>query len=92
MAPKRASGPQKQPRPNVAVSVSLPRRVGGSRYEVSIRTSPDEIVLRSDYPEVTIRVGYHHDTPIESATVRGGDLRIVLNTDLNSDRLEVRSA
>jgi len=78
--------------PTVAVSVSLPRRVGGSRYEVSVRTSPDEIVLRSDYPEVTIRVGYHHDTPIESATVRGGDLRIVLNTDSDPDRLEVRSA
>lgn len=78
--------------PTVTVSLSLPERTGGTRYEVSIRTSPDEIVLQSDRPEVTVRVGYHHDTPVQSATVRGGDLRIVLNTDPDPNQLEVESA
>src|SRR6056297_2855992 len=51
--------------PTVSLSVTLPERVGGTRYDVSIRTSPARIVLQSDTPEVTLRVGFHHDTPVE---------------------------
>ncbi|WP_135851367.1 DUF7266 family protein [Halorussus salinus] len=67
--------------PTVSLSVTLPERVGGTRYDVSIRTSPAVIVLQSDTPEVTVRVGFHHDTPVEETTVRGGDLRIELAGD-----------
>ncbi|UPV99642.1 hypothetical protein M0R88_14105 [Halorussus gelatinilyticus] len=67
--------------PTVSISVTLPERVGGTRYDVSIRTSPAVIVLRSDTPEVTVRVGFHHDTPVEETTVRGGNLRIELAGD-----------
>jgi hypothetical protein len=74
--------------PTVSVAVSLPDRVAGTRYDIAVRTSPAEIVLESDQPEVTVRVGYHHDTPVESATIRGGDLRIALADD---GELEVNS-
>ncbi|UPV73594.1 hypothetical protein M0R89_13730 [Halorussus limi] len=75
--------------PTVSLSVTLPERVGGTRYDVSVRTSPAVLVLQSDDPEVTVRVGYHHDTPVETTTVRGGNLRIELASDGD---LEVVSA
>lgn len=74
-----ADGPSDDP--TVALGVSLPERVAGAQYEISVRTSPSEVVLRSDFPEVTVRVEFRHDTPVADATVRGGDLRIVLSDD-----------
>ncbi|NEU56725.1 hypothetical protein [Halorussus sp. MSC15.2] len=78
----------------VAVSVTLPERVAGARYEVEIdaTASGSTILLRSDHPEVTVRVGFRNATAVESTTVRGGDLRIELNTGGSPDRLEVSSA
>lgn len=78
--------------PTVNVSVSIPERVAATRYEIRIETSPDRIVLVSDYPEVKVTVGFHHDTPVEETTVPGGDLRIVFDTNEDPDRLEVTSA
>jgi hypothetical protein len=78
----------------VTVAVSLPERVAGTRYEVSIEASASEsnVVLRSDQPEVTVTVGFHNETAVENATVRGGDLQITLNTDPDPDQLEVSEA
>jgi hypothetical protein len=76
--------------PTVEVEVTLPDRVAGTRYEVSIDPSSSEIVLEADAEDVTVRVGFHHETPVEATTVRGGDLRIVF--DAASNRLEVSEA
>jgi hypothetical protein len=78
--------------PTVAVEVSLPERVAGSGYEVTIDPSASEIVLRPDHVDVTVRVGFHHETAVTGTTVRGGDLRITLDTDASPDRLEVSEA
>lgn len=67
--------------PTVEVAVSLPERVAGSHYEVSITTSPAEIVLRSEHPDETVTVSFHHVTPVAETTVHGGDLEIVLTDD-----------
>jgi hypothetical protein len=85
-----AHGPTSDP--TVAVEVSLPARVAGSRYEVTIDPSASEVVLEADKVDVTVRVGFHHETPVAETTVRGGDLRIVLNTDPDPDQLEVSEA
>ena len=76
--------------PEVAVSVSLPERLAATRYDVTVESSPNaRLVLTSRNPEVTVTVGFHHETPVEETTVRGGDLRIVLN---DAGELEVREA
>ena len=76
--------------PEVAVSVSLPERLAATRYDVTVESSPNaRLVLKSRDPEVTVTVGFHNETPIEATTVRGGNLRIVLNDD---GKLEVREA
>lgn len=77
--------------PAVAVSVSLPERLAATRYDVTVETSPTaRLVLQSRDPEVTVIVGFHHETPVDApTTVRGGDLRIVLN---DAGELEVREA
>ncbi|PSQ46056.1 hypothetical protein BRD15_10155 [Halobacteriales archaeon SW_6_65_15] len=72
--------------------MSLPARVAGSRYEVTIDPSASEVVLEADKVDVTVRVGFHHETNIAGTTVRGGDLRFVLNTDPDPDQLEVSEA
>ena len=72
----------------VAVSVSLPERVAASRYEVRVDTSPAQLVLVSDDPEVTVTVAFRHDTPVAPTTVPGGDLRI----ELSDGELVVTSA
>lgn len=76
----------------VAVSVTLPERVAATRYEVSVMTSPPRIELTSDDPEVTVVVAYRHETPVVETTVRGGDLRIELDTAPDPDQLEVTEA
>ncbi|USZ68803.1 hypothetical protein NGM10_03480 [Halorussus salilacus] len=73
--------------PTVSVSVTLPARVGGNRYDVTVEGSQLELVSRD--PEVRVTVGFHAETPVAETTVPGGDLRVEFDTD--SDRLEVRS-
>jgi len=80
--------------PTVALSVSLPDRVAATRYEIAIETSPDRIVLTAENPDVEVVVRYRTDAPVAETTVRGDDLRIVLDTDRDPDpnRLEVTEA
>lgn len=79
--------------PTVSISTAVPERVAGTRYDVRVNATESNarLVLQSDTPEVTVEVGFHNDTAVQNATVRGGDLRIVLNTGPDPDRLEVRS-
>jgi hypothetical protein len=76
--------------PTVAVEVSLPDRVAGSRYEVTVDPASSEVVLRADKVDVTVRVGFHQQTAVAATTVRGGNLRIVF--DASSDQLVVSEA
>jgi len=78
--------------PTVALSVSLPDRVAATRYEIAIETSPDRIVLTAENPDVEFVVRYRTDAPVAETTVRGGDLRIALDTDPDPNRLEVTEA
>ena len=78
--------------PTVEIEVSLPDRVAGTRYKVSIDPSSSEIVLVADAVDVTVRVGFHHEMWVEATTVRGGDLRITLNTNPDPNQLEVSEA
>ncbi|MFC7155115.1 hypothetical protein ACFQPA_06550 [Halomarina halobia] len=74
----------------VRVDVSLPARVAGASYRVTVDTSasPPRLVLTSDDPSVTVTVAFDSTTAVDAGTIAGGDLRIVLTP---SDTLEVRS-
>lgn len=75
----------------VRVTVSLPDRVAGSGYRVTVNssTSPPQLVLTSTDPAVTVTVPFETTTTVDAGTVSGGDVRIVLTP---SGTLEVRSA
>ena len=76
----------------VVVETSLPRRVAATQYEIEVRTSPAELVLRTSNPEVTVTVEFHHETAVRETTVRGGDLRITLDNDASPEQLVVTAA
>lgn len=73
--------------PRVAVSVSLPERVAGTRYDVTVESS--RLVLEARRLDVSVTVEFRTETPAATGTVRGGDLRISLN---DAGRLEVSAA
>lgn len=72
----------------VSVAAPLPSRIAGSGYAVTVDPANSTLVLESDAPDVTVRVDFTTSTPVDAATVRGGNLRIVLS----GGSLEVRSA
>lgn len=72
----------------VSVAADLPTRIAGNGYLVTVDPGNETLVLESDGPDVTVRVSYITTTPVDAATVRGGDLRVVLS----GGSLEVRSA
>lgn len=71
------------------VTVRLPERVSERGYSVRVDGGTEEIVLTLGGAQTTVTVPFTTDTPVVDATVRGGDLRIVLTP---ADELEVRSA
>ncbi|WP_338741750.1 DUF7266 family protein [Haloplanus salilacus] len=71
----------------VSVAVDLPSRIAGNGYLVTVDPANSTLVLVSDGPDVTVHVRFTTTTPVAAATVRGGDLRVVLS----AGRLEVRS-
>jgi hypothetical protein len=61
--------------PEVVVRTTLPRRVAGTTYTISV--SDGELRLRSADPEVTVTVEFVSETSVTPATVDGGSVRIV---------------
>lgn len=63
---------------DVELIVSTPRRVGGSSYEIDIRTDGGDatLVLETRTPEVIVTVPLQNTTVVESGTTNGGSLRI----------------
>jgi len=74
---------------NVSVEVSVPPRIAGSGYEVRVNGSTSTLVLEGDQFEGIRRVPFVNHTAVETTTVRGGDVRVVLN---DAGKLEVREA
>ncbi|MFB6167458.1 MAG: hypothetical protein ABEJ43_01270 [Haloferacaceae archaeon] len=70
------------------VTVRLPERISERGYSVTIDGGAEEIVLTLGGSQTTVTVSFAAE-PVVDATVRGGDLRIVLTP---ADELEVRSA
>ncbi|MBX0298255.1 DUF7266 family protein [Haloarcula nitratireducens] len=75
----------------VQVMVSLPDRVAGSGYRVTVNssTAPPQLALTSTDPTVTVTVPFETTTTVDGRTVSGGDVRIVFTP---SGTLEVRAA
>lgn len=75
----------------VTVRVSMPDRVAGSSYDVEVNASASGsfLQLESHAPVASANVTFVNRTGVESTTVTGGDLRVVLAADGD---LEVESA
>ncbi|WP_299264756.1 DUF7266 family protein [Halorientalis sp.] len=70
---------------SVRVGRSLPPRVAGSSYEVSIEGGSDpQVVVQTTDPEITVTVPVRSSTPIESSSVSGGTVAVNYTA---SDRL-----
>jgi hypothetical protein len=72
---------------SVQVGRSLPPRVAGSTYEVSIEGGSDpQVVVRTTDPEITVTVPVKTSTSIEPSSVSGGTVAVNLTA---SDRLRL---
>lgn len=75
----------------VRFAIETPPRIAGSSYEIRVNeTGTEHLVLVADRPNVEVRVAYQTQLPVESATVRGGEL--VVTFDGADDTLEVDDA
>jgi len=75
---------------DVVLDVALPERLAGKAYEVQVSPGPGspDLLLETSDPAVSVSVGFTNSTPVESKTVSGGTLRVVLADDGD---LEVRA-
>lgn len=74
---------------DVRVEQSLPERITGVLYRVSLHESPDQrLVLNTTEVEVSVAVNVTTRTPLEDSRAEGGDLSIVY--DESGGHLEVR--
>lgn len=73
----------------VAVRTDAPGTVVGGSYSVTVEATPGESRLRltADDPDVTVEVPFANQTAVRNTSVRGGDLRVVLD----GNELEVES-
>ncbi|WP_424019437.1 DUF7266 family protein [Halorientalis pallida] len=72
---------------SVQVGRSLPPRVAGSTYEISIEGGSDpQVVVRTTDPEISVTVPVKTSTPIEASSVSGGTIAINLTA---SDELRL---
>lgn len=69
----------------VNVSVDLPDRVAGSPYRIAV--DDDGVTLRTDDPDVTVRVPHAATESVGETTVSGGPIRIAY--DPGDDELVV---
>lgn len=62
----------------VRIDVSTPRRIGGTGYEIDVRTDAGEaeLVLRTHDPIIAVTIPIQNSTAIAESTVDGGTLRI----------------
>ncbi|RDZ55111.1 hypothetical protein DEQ92_02915 [Haloferax sp. Atlit-6N] len=73
----------------VEATVRLPPRVAGTTYSIEVVSgSPNELVLTSTDPEVTVRVPVSTETSLTASRVDGGDVTITYDP---SSGLEVNS-
>lgn len=76
---------------DVAVTRSLPRRATGITYSVAVDPGatgdPTTIRLSTNDPAVTVELSVRTATPVEAATLPGGDLTV--SYDSGSDALVV---
>lgn len=62
-----------------AVDVELPGRTAGIPYTVEVTN--ETVVVRTNRPEVIVRVPHRSHTTVEATTVRGGPVRIAYDPD-----------
>lgn len=76
--------------PSVSVDSSLPERVAGSYYTITIDATPTDsyVVLETNRPSVTVQIPFRNATAVKNDTVVGGDISVVL---ANDGSLEVRA-
>ncbi|MCO8267657.1 DUF7266 family protein [Haloferax prahovense] len=74
----------------VEATVRLPPRVAGTTYTIEVVSgSPNELVLTSTDPEVTVRVPVKTETSLAASRADGGD--VVISYDPSVGALEVDS-
>lgn len=69
----------------VNLTQTLPDEISGSRYRMSLETSPSELILTSDDPERSVSIRVRNSTSLRASTVDGGPVRVTYN----SSKLEV---
>lgn len=76
---------------NVSVRVELPGRVAGTNYDIEVNATAGgaHLLLESHDPVTSANVTFTNRTAVESLTITGGDVRVVLTDDGN---LEVETA
>ena len=78
----------------VSISRTLPERVVGSQYSLSVRTGSDDptdpyLELTTVRPDVTVEVGVATETDVSATTIGGGDM--VVEYDTSDDKLVVKN-
>jgi len=76
----------------VSISRTLPERVVGSQYSLSVRTDangPTELYLEltTVQPSVTVDVGVTNETDVRASTISGGEMVV----EYDSGNLEVKN-
>lgn len=72
----------------VILEVSAPRRVGGESYSISVDGSSQVVTLETEDPAVAVTIPFRNRTDVETVTVNGGNVEVVLT----GGDLEVRSS
>lgn len=60
--------------------VTFPQHIGNEQYTVSVITEPDGdqyLVFQTSVQQLSTRVRFVSETPVENATMTGGDLHVI---------------
>lgn len=73
----------------VELTSDLPQRVVGNQYTITVSnsTTPPELTLETDHPDVIVTVSFHIDSGIkyvEEGSLNGGPIEITYNADSNT--------
>jgi hypothetical protein len=69
------------------INQTFQRTVTGTTYDVELRNSPDQVVLTSNSPELTVRVNVTVQTDIAESFAFGGDTSV--QYDSGNDQLVI---